>query len=145
MLYHFVEGNVFDENIENNIEVEVADMIKTGIRNPDWIACACIMHFDPERRSYGLLYFARSQYIRQVARRQLGLPDPDRNDPDARNAPEQLLAEADALKRHADAQMRWAERREQDGAQSPPYATRDLETPGAFCCSPGERDVHHGR
>jgi hypothetical protein len=44
-------GNVIDENIANDIEAKVAKIISTGIRNPDWIARACIMHFDPEHKS----------------------------------------------------------------------------------------------
>jgi hypothetical protein len=51
-----------------------------------------------------------------IARACIGLPEFEDHEPDAGKTPEQLLAEADALKAHADALMRWVELREQDGA-----------------------------
>lgn len=98
------------DKIEIHVETIVAEVIAGGLRDPAWIANAYIERIDPDRTLPDLVNGACAAFVQHIARRQLGIPEPEGSlyTKPARSIRAKELRDAvDALRRQANALQAW--------------------------------------
>jgi hypothetical protein len=99
-----------DHEIELHVEAIIAELVAGGLRDPAWIANAYIERIDPDRKLPDLVNGACAAYVQHVARRQLGIAEPEGSlyaKPVSSIRARGLRDAANALRRHAEALRVW--------------------------------------
>ena len=65
------------DKIEIHVEAIVAELVASGLRDPAWIANAYIERIDPDRILPDLVSGACAAFVQHIARRRLGIPEPE--------------------------------------------------------------------
>jgi hypothetical protein len=65
------------DKIEIHVETIVAELVAGGLRDPAWIANAYIERIDPDRTLPDLINGACAAFVQHIARRQLGIAEPE--------------------------------------------------------------------
>jgi hypothetical protein len=99
-----------EDKIEMHIEEIVSQLVANGLRDPAWIANVYIERIDPDRKLPDLANGACAAFVQSIARRQLGIPEPEGSlyTKAAISIRAKGLRDAlDALRRHATSLQAW--------------------------------------
>jgi hypothetical protein len=99
-----------EDKIEMHIEEIVSQLVANGLRDPAWIANVYIERIDPDRKLPDLANGACAAFVQSIARRQLGIPEPEGSlyTKAAISIRAKELRDAlDALRRHANSLQAW--------------------------------------
>jgi hypothetical protein len=66
-----------EDKIEMHVETIVSQLVAKGLRDPAWIANAYIERIDPDRKLPDLANGACAAFVQSIARRQLGIAEPE--------------------------------------------------------------------